>query len=311
VPRLSELYDEPHADAGQIPTYLICGVARQQVTVALSGDGGDEIFAGYNRYAHGERMMNRALAIPGGARRLVGAGLGSVSSDSWDRAHRMLAPVLPAAFGQRLIGDKVHKLGVVMRSKSAAEMYVSLVSSWQDPARLLTEPGTQIDPIQARMQEAWPARMLDRMMLTDQVVYLPDDQMAKVDRASMAVSLELRVPLLDHRVVEFSWRLPTSLKVRNGQTKWPLRQLLYRRVPREVIDRPKMGFSVPMAQWLRGPLRGWADQLLDPIRLAREGVLRSEPVRASWDRLQAGDDRPALALWAVVQFQAWHERWVG
>jgi asparagine synthase (glutamine-hydrolysing) len=310
VPRLAEIYDEPHADAGQIPTYLICGVARRQVTVALSGDGGDEVFAGYNRHAYGERMLQRTLRVPAPARRLVGAGLGSVSTGSWDRANRLVAPVLPRSLRQRLVGDKLHKLGTMMRARSAAGMYLSLVSVWQEPAALVAGASGAPDRVQQLLERGWPERLLDRMMLADQLAYLPDDQLAKVDRASMAVSLELRVPLLDHRVVEFSWRLPSDLKLRDGQSKWPLRQLLYRRVPREIIERPKMGFSVPLAQWLRGPLRPWAEELLSPHRLADGGVLRPAPIRRAWTELQGGRDHPALALWAVLMFQAWRERWV-
>ena len=310
VPRLAEVYDEPHADAGQIPTQLVCAVARRDVTVALSGDGGDEVFGGYNRYASGERLFRRAMAVPAAARRLVGSGLTRLPTASLDRAHRAAAAVLPSALRHRLVGEKLHKVGAMMRADTPGGMYLSLMSAWQHPGTLVPSARRAPTAVESLLDRPWPAAHLDRVMLADQLTYLPDDQLAKVDRASMASSLELRVPLLDHRILEFAWRLPASLKIRGGETKWLLRQLLYRRVPRQLVERPKMGFSVPLAAWLRGPLRPWAEELLSPASLPEGDILAPAPIRRAWRRLMAGGDDAALPLWTVLVFQAWRQRWV-
>ncbi len=309
VPRLAEMFDEPHADAGQIPAHLICGVARQEVTVALSGDGGDETFGGYNRYIFGERTLRRAERVPRSARRLLAAGIGSLSADSWARAHRAVSPLLPKGLRHRLPGDKLHKVGRLIESESTAEMYRSLVSAWQRPDELVVGAHAHADRLAQVVDAPEPARLLDRMMLADQLTYLPDDQLAKVDRVSMAVSLEVRVPLLDHRVTEFAWRLPPELKVRDGTGKWLLRELLYKLVPRTLVDRPKHGFSVPIDQWLRGPLRPWAEELLTPERLASADLLDPHPIRAAWNALLDGRGEGALAMWALLMLQAWRARW--
>lgn len=310
VPKLPEIFDEPHADTSQIPAYLICAVARRDVTVALSGDGGDEVFGGYNRYTYGERMLQRMMAVPGPARRMVSAGLGSLSTESWNRAHRAMSPVLPARLRHRLPGEKLHKLGRLMAADSLPRMYRSLVSAWQHPEEVVAGHGDGTDRMQEVLARRKPERFMDRMMLADQLTYLPDDQLAKVDRVSMAVSLEVRVPLLDHELVEFSWRLPHHMKVRNAEGKWILRQALFRRVPRALLERPKMGLSVPLAAWLRGPLRDWAESLLATAHLQRGGALRPEPIREAWGQLLAGRDEPALALWSVLVFEAWKDRWL-
>jgi asparagine synthase (glutamine-hydrolysing) len=310
VPRLSEIFDEPHADTSQIPAFLICGVARRSVTVALTGDGGDEVYGGYNRYTYGEGMLQRVMRVPRPARRMVAAGIDAISPESWNRAHRFVSPVLPRALRQRLPGEKLHKLGKLMGSDSVPLAYRSLVSAWQNPEALLLSPPQHADGVQALLCRAWPERLLHRMMLTDQLTYLPDDQLAKVDRVSMAVSLEVRVPLLDHRLVEFSWRLPPSMKIRDGKGKWILRQVLYRRVPQAFVERPKMGLSVPLGQWLRGPLRPWAEDLLSTERIEREGMLRAEPIRETWKHLLAGRDESALAIWSMLMLRAWSERWL-
>lgn len=309
VPRLPDIFDEPHADTSQIPAYLICAVARRDVTVALSGDGGDEIFGGYNRYTYGDGMLQRMMTVPRPARRMVAAGLGSLSTESWNRAHRAVSPMLPPRLRQRLPGEKLHKLGRLMGAGSLPEMYRSLVSAWQNPGDLVVGGTDGSGRMHAVLGGSNPSRFIDRMMLADQMTYLADDQLAKVDRVSMAVSLEVRVPLLDHELVEFSWRLPSHMKVRDGQGKWILRQSLFRRVPRALIERPKMGLSVPLAAWLRGPLRDWAEGLLSPEHLGRGGALRPEPIRQAWAQLLGGRDEPALALWSVLVFEAWKDRW--
>ncbi|HEX6967164.1 MAG TPA: asparagine synthase (glutamine-hydrolyzing) [Gemmatimonadaceae bacterium] len=310
VPRLAEIFDEPHADTSQIPAYLICAVARRAVTVALSGDGGDEVYGGYNRYTFGERMLQRVGRVPRPVRRSVAAGIGALSPASWDRAHRAVAPMLPSTLRHRLPGEKLHKMARVMSSDSVPHMYRSLISAWPEPEQVVRGRRGAPDAVEHMLERRDLSRLLDRMMLSDQLTYLPDDQLAKVDRVSMAVSLEARVPLVDHRLVEFSWRLPASMKTRNGQGKWLLRQVLYRLVPREIVDRPKMGLSVPLDQWLRGPLREWAEALLSAERLEREGVLHAAPIRRAWSELLSGRSEVALGLWAVLMFQAWHERWV-
>jgi asparagine synthase (glutamine-hydrolysing) len=308
VASLPEMFDEPHADTSQIPQYLLCSKARKEVTVALSGDGGDEVFGGYHRYIDGVGLLGRLERIPAALRRGVAAGIGSVSATTWDRLFQAAGPVLPASMRRRLPGEKLGKLARVLERGSPEEMYQSLVSAWPD-----VESVTGVTPTGDRMMEvlrSLDAPVLDRMMLADQLLYLPDDQLAKVDRVSMAVSLEVRVPMVDHRLVEFSWRLPSELKIRDGVGKHLLRTVLYRHVPRELVERPKMGLSVPIVDWLRGPLRDWAEDLLDPRRLREDGFLDPSIIGDAWTRIQAGHREGGLGMWAVLQFQAWRRRWL-
>ncbi len=300
VPRLPEMFDEPLADPSQLPTFLVSRLARQHVTVALSGDGGDELFAGYNRYLEGERMITGPGAWPRALRRAGAAGLAAVPAAAWDAIHQAMRPVLPARARTRLPGEKLHKLAALLRQDSPERMYRSLLSAWQEPAGLVR--GEEENGNEALASLAGLG-LMERMMLADQAGYLADDLLAKVDRASMAVSLEARVPILDHRVVEYSWRLPRRLKVREGRGKWILRQVLYRRVPPALVDREKMGFSVPVAAWLRGPLRDWGADLLhsgggDPINL--------RAARSAWERFLAGERGLATGLWAVLNYLAWN-----
>ena len=308
VPRLADMFDEPLADPSQIPTYLVSQLARRDVTVALSGDGGDELFAGYNRYSHGERMVGRLSRMPRPVRRLLAAGIGAVAQPSWDRLHQSVAPALPSGLQQRLPGEKLYKIGRLLESDGEAGMYRSLVSAWQRPEALVLGGHDEADALTRIVGGNGALDLLDRMMLADQVGYLADDLLAKLDRASMVVSLEARVPILDHRVVEFSWRLPRRFKIRDGQGKWILRQVLHKYVPPAMVERPKMGFSVPIDAWLRGPLRSWADDLLSQDRIARDGVLDPLAVRSAWQSFQDGH-ASGLMLWTVLMFQAWHERW--
>ena len=309
IPRLPEIFDEPLADPSQLPTFLVSQLARQHVTVALSGDGGDELFAGYNRYLYGTRVLSGVNRLPRGVRRLVAAGIGSVPQPTWDRLHRVTTALLPGVANQHLPGERMHKLGNLMRAASVGDMYRALLSAWQQPDSLLVDRGAIEDPNRRILDGGQPAHLLDRMMLADQLTYLPDDLLAKVDRASMAVSLEVRTPLLDHRVVEFSWRLAHSLKVRGRLGKWALRQVLYRRLPRHLVERPKMGFSVPIDRWLRGPLRKWAESLLSHDELGRNGLLEPAPIIGAWRELRDGRRPAGPALWAVIMFQAWRARW--
>jgi asparagine synthase (glutamine-hydrolysing) len=306
IPRLPEIFDEPFGDPSELPTLLVSQLARRHVTVALSGDGGDELFGGYNRYVYGTRVLPRVTRVPAAVRQLVAAGLGCVSETAWNRLSGLggVVPGLPAT----RVGERIDKLGRLMNAASEAEMYRSLLSAWHDPDALVANGGAAEDENARILEGCDPPHLLDRMMLADQTTYLPDDLLAKLDRASMAASLEVRAPLLDHRVVEFAWRLPRSLKLRDAVGKWALRQVLYRRVPRELIERPKMGFSVPIARWLRGPLRRWAEPLLASDALAAAG-LDPAPVGRAWSDLQAGRRHGGSALWAVLMFQAWRERW--
>lgn len=308
VPRLPEVFDEPFADPSQLPTFLVSQLARQHVTVALSGDGGDELFGGYNRYVYGTRMLPRLNRVPRAVRRFVAAGIGSVPPTTWDRLSRFTAGLFPEVPEQRL-GERIHKLSNLMSATSVGDMYRSLLSAWQQPDGLVVNCRAGEDQNGRILDGNGPAHLLDRMMLADQLTYLPDDLLAKMDRASMAVSLEVRAPLLDHRVVEFSWRLPRSLKVRGNLGKWALRQVLYRRVPRHIVERPKMGFSVPIDRWLRGPLRKWAESVLSYGELGRNGLLEPGPVIGAWKDLQEGRRPAGPALWAVIMFQAWRARW--
>ena len=310
VPRLADIFDEPHADVSQIPAFLVCALARREVTVALSGDGGDEIFGGYNRYVYGDRILGRLARVPTPARRLLAAGIGQVSPRSWARMTRTLSPVVGPLRRHAHAAEKLQKVRRLLDFDSSAQMYRSLVSAWQEPEHLVVggrAPHGRLDRTLARKDLP---RLIDRIMLADQLTYLPDDQLAKVDRVSMAVSLEVRVPLLDHRLVEFAWTLPPSMKVRQGEGKWLLRQVLYRLLPREIVDRPKQGLSVPLATWLRGPLRSWAEGLLSPDLLERDGLLHAAPIRRAWEALLQGQSAMAQALWGMVLFQQWRQRWL-
>jgi asparagine synthase (glutamine-hydrolysing) len=309
VASLPEIFDEPHADTSQIPAYLMCAKARGEVTVALSGDGGDEVFGGYHRYIDGVGLLRRLQGVPGPVRSGLRAGLTALSTESWDRLFKVAGPVLPSSMRRRLPGEKIGKLARLLPEDSAEAMYRSLVSAWPDPEALTSREGGGGDRLFEELS-ASGGTLLDRMMLADQLVYLPDDQLAKVDRVSMAVSLEVRVPLVDHRLLEFSWRLSPEMKIRGGVGKYLLREVLYRHVPRHLVERPKMGLSVPLVDWLRGPLREWAEDLLDPARMRDDGYLDPVPIQKAWARLQRGRHEDALGLWAVLQFQAWRRRWL-
>jgi asparagine synthase (glutamine-hydrolysing) len=304
VPKLPDFYDEPFADSSQIPTYLVSAMTRQHVTVALSGDGGDELFAGYNRYLLATRLWRSLALLPRPLRRAAAAFLTSVSADRWSK---MLA-ILPARARLGQIGDKLHKFAAVLPVADETELYRRLVTHWE-PAQVVpgaSEPkGVLWDP---QVKTEFPC-LLERMQFLDLVTYLPDDILTKVDRASMAVALEARVPLLDHRVVEFAWRLPRAAKIRGGMSKWLLRQVLYRHVPKTLVERPKMGFSVPLGDWLRGPLRPWAENLLAEPRLRQAGFFDAARVRQVWDAHLRGRRNHEYMLWNVLMFESWRDRW--
>lgn len=308
VPMLPSMYDEPFADSSQIPTYLVAKLARSNVTVALSGDGGDELFAGYSRYLLAQTIWRWLGRWPLGLRQLMAKGVLSIRPAAWDSLTTVPLALLPRRWRIRAAGDKLHKFaGSVLPAHSSSGMYRALVSHWQDPAAVVlnsSEPRTILQD-----EEIFSSFLQDveRMNLCDQLTYLPDDVLVKVDRAAMAVSLETRVPLLDHRVVEYAWQLPMHQKIRDGQTKWLLRQVLYRHVPRRLIDRPKQGFAVPLDQWLRGPLRDWAESLIAPERLTQEGFFDTVQVRTKWEEHISGVRNWQYLIWDVLMFQAWME----
>ena len=303
IPRLPGLYCEPFADSSQIPTFLVSQLAKQHVTVSLSGDAGDELFCGYNRYQITEKLWHKLALVPAPLRALVAKGITTLSPTAWDS----LADIIPGARRYAALGDKLHKGAGVLASATVDELYLGMVSHLRNPADWVIggqEPPTCLMGLRPDLEGLGA---VERMMALDTVSYLPDDILVKVDRAGMGVSLESRVPFLDHRLVEFAWSLPLAYKLRDGQTKWPLRQVLYRHVPRELIDRPKMGFGVPLHDWLRGPLRNWAEELLDEARLAREGYFHPEPIRKIWAEHLSGRRNWMAQLWNVLMFQAWLE----
>lgn len=303
IPQLPALYSEPFSDSSQIPTFLVSQLARSHVSVSLSGDAGDELFAGYNRYQITAKVWRRLAKIPASFRSILAKGITTVSPAGWDR----LSGTLPGLPSYSNFGDKMHKGAAVLACRTVDELYLGLVSHQTDPASWVLgsrEPPTKLTGLRPSLHGLTP---VERMMALDALTYLPDDILVKVDRAAMGVSLETRVPFLDHRIVEFAWKLPLNYKLHNGQTKWPLRQVLYKYVPRELIERPKMGFGIPLHAWLRGPLKDWAETLLDEGRLQREGFFNPAPVRRTWTEHISGKRNWAHHLWDVLMFQAWLE----
>jgi len=305
IPMLPNLYDEPFSDSSQIPTFLVCEMARRHVTVALSGDGGDELFGGYNRYFLGRSIWARVGWIPKPFCAIGARILTSVSPSRWDKIFKISYSFFPSRMKQRFPGNNLHKLASILAIRNPDEMYYRLVSHWENPCSLVinsSEPLTMLTDPSRRVK-------LDdftkRMMFLDAVSGLPDDSLCKVDRVSMGVSLEVRAPMIDHRVVEFAWQLPLSMRIRKGQSKWLLRQILYKYVPRNIMERPKMGFCVPIDIWLRGPLREWGEELLREVRLKRDGFFNPLPIREKWKEHLSGKKNWQHHLWAILMFQAW------
>jgi asparagine synthase (glutamine-hydrolysing) len=308
VPALAGMFDEPYADVSALPAALVCKLARRDVTVALSGEGGDEIFGGYNRYTYANETFSRLDRIPRPLRPALGRMLAVPRPAVWDRMAAILAPVLPRHARHRLAGEKVGKVVALLAHDGTAKRYRSLVSAWPDPAALLLNGDvTSWDPIEDALARTERTDPLSQLLLADQLTYLPGDQLARADRVSMASSLELRVPLLDHRIVEFSWRLPMAMKIQPGRGKSILRKTLYRFVPAELVERPKVGFSVPLARWLGGPLRDWAGSLLARDAVARANLLNPEPVQQAWKRFCEGRTELAQGLWAILMLRAWED----
>ena len=305
VPLLPRIYDEPFADSSQVPTFLVSQLARQHVTVALSGDGGDELFCGYDRYLLGRAVWNKLARVPRPLRRAAASSVHALSPRALEASAAVLRRVAPGRFWPaRAVADRLYKAANLIAVGSQEELYLHLMSHWKRPEELLatgSEPATQLsDPA------AWPGTgFTDAMMLQDIGMYLPDDILTKVDRASMAVSLETRVPLLDHRVVELAWRLPLAWKLHGSTGKWLLRRVLERHVPPALFERPKTGFGVPLEDWLRGPLRDWAEASLDASRLRSAGYFEPAPIRAAWEAHLSGRSNFHYPLWDVLMFQGW------
>jgi asparagine synthase (glutamine-hydrolysing) len=308
IPKLPSIYCEPFADSSQIPTFLVSQLARKDVTVALSGDGGDEIFGGYNRYLAARNVWGPVQRLPVFSRKVLAGCLRFFSPSSWDKIFEIAKPALPRRYQLTIPGEKARKLADVIALKDGHAFYRQLTGFWTDPANLVIGDGQPMTG--SKGLEPWQncGNIEQSMMSMDARTYLPDDILTKIDRAAMAVGLETRVPMLDHRVFELAWRMPLDYKIRNGQGKWLLRQVLYRHVPRELIERPKMGFGVPLDAWLRGPLRAWAEGLLDESRLTAEGFLHPEPIRRLWAEHLRGKRNWQYHLWNVLMFQAWLEQ---
>lgn len=305
IPDLSEIYDEPFSDSSQIPTYLVSKLTRQHVTVALTGDGGDEVFAGYSRYFLADRL-DRAIRLMGRPGcKVLQRSINLCSADSWSK----ILGHLPGRLNIPQIGDKLYKLADVLVDDRYAR-YIKLVSHWDKPDEVVLDALEAKSAISENQFISTMSEYVEQMQYLDTISYLHDDILTKVDRASMAVSLEARVPLLDHNVVEYAWTLPLSMKVRNGKGKWLLRRMLGKYLPDKLIERPKMGFAVPLHKWLRGPLRDWAESLLDERKLTEQGYLDPVRVREKWTEHLSGKRNWQYYLWDILMFQAWHERWM-
>jgi len=309
IPKLPTLYDEPFGDSSQIPTYLLSALTRRHVTVSLSGDGGDELFGGYTRYVRTRRFWEIIRCFPYTSRNAFARLIRVCKPATYNRLLGGLSPLLPRLARPSTVGDRAYRLAEMMAVRNPEELYHNLMSYWRHPTEVVLE--AKESPTILTQSSDWPrfADLSQRMMSPDLATYLPDDLLAKVDRASMGVSLEARVPILDHRVVEFAARIPLSMKIRSGQTKWLLRKVLYRYVPRELVERPKMGFGIPIEDWLRGPLRDWAEELMNEDRLRREGFFRPEAIRELWAVHLSRQRNRHGHLWNVLMFQAWREKW--
>ncbi|WP_394180948.1 asparagine synthase (glutamine-hydrolyzing) [Marinomonas posidonica] len=298
IPKLPYIYDEPFADSSQIPTYLVSQIAKKKVTVSLSGDAGDELFGGYNRYTMTNNIWKYLSPIPVPLRKLVSSGIQSVSPEHWSK---LLNIINPSNKPQIKIGDKLHKGARVLSSKNVDELYDRLISGIDEPEEWLKNKKKVIlDKVDLSF-----LKTIESMMARDMVGYLPTDILTKVDRAAMAVSLETRVPFLDPSVIELAASFPLEYKIRDGVGKWVLREVLYKHVPEELIERPKMGFGVPLAEWLRGPLKDWAENLLDKNRLHDQGFFDVSVVHRKWQEHVSGKRNWQTQLWAVLIFQAW------
>jgi asparagine synthase (glutamine-hydrolysing) len=306
IPRLPAIYDEPFADSSQIPTHLVSALARKHVTVALSGDGGDELFGGYDRYLFTAGLWNKIGFVPVPVRAAAAQALRLIPPTAWTSFGDAAGGLLPPRLRLKRLGDKVHKGASMLASETLDELYDGMMSLWREPSDFVIGARDETESTMNGSARLSGISGIERMMAQDMLGYLANDILAKVDRAAMAVSLETRVPLLDPEIVEFAWRLPLGLKVRGRSTKWLLRQVLFRHVPPQLIERPKMGFGVPLDSWMRGPLRDWVEALIDERRLRDEGFFHPQVIRKAWHEHLGGRDNLAK-LWSVLMFQSWLE----
>ena len=303
IPYLPNIYDEPFADSSQIPTFLVSQFAKHEVTVALSGDAGDELFGGYNRYVFSDKIFSKIAKAPNLLRKLISKTIFSMSEDKWDS---ILGGLMSKRYAN--IGHKLHKAANVLSAESIRDLHFQLISQIHNPSDWLINANEHKTILNDGIERFAELNFVEQMMAYDLITYLPTDILTKVDRAAMAVSLETRVPFLDLEVIELSALLPMEYKIRNGVTKWALREILYKHVPKDLIERPKMGFAVPLAEWLRGPLKDWAESLLDEKRLHQEGFFNVEFVRSKWVEHISGSRNWHHQLWNVLMFQAWLEK---
>lgn len=306
IPRLPEIYDEPFADSSQIPTFLVAELAREHVTVALSGDGGDELFCGYDRYLHGQKLMNTLRGVPGPLRAIGAKALRAIPEVA---LNKVLEPIRATPQGKEPNGQRLHRLANYASSRTTEELHRKMVSVWRFPEDAVIGGNSPPSILADHLPPRGDLGDMERMMQLDMLAYMPDDILCKVDRATMAVALESRAPLLDHRVAEFIWGLPPEMKHREGKSKWLLRQVLYKYVPPALIERPKMGFEVPIGLWLRGGLRDWAEDLLAPERLRQEGYLDAAVIARLWSQHMKGTHNWGAQLWNVLMFQSWLARY--
>lgn len=306
IPKLPYLYDEPFSDSSQIPTFLVSQLAKRHVTVSLSGDGGDELFCGYDRYRLFINLWNKISLLPPSGRKMLSYAISALPG-GFLNAFNFLSSFVNKYGSPGNLNDKLHKLAEIIEVSNPQMLYLNLVSHWKHTGSLVIggeEPHTNITN---KYKWANLPDLVAEVMYLDMISYLPDDILVKVDRASMGVSLEARVPLLDHRVVEFAWRVPQWMKTKENQDKWILRQILYKYVPKELIERPKMGFGVPIGKWLCGPLREWAESLLNESRIRQEGFFEPKIIRKKWLEHISGEYNWQYLLWDVLMFQAWLE----
>jgi asparagine synthase (glutamine-hydrolysing) len=306
IPTLPKMYDEPFADQSQIPTFLVSSLARKHVKVVLSGDGGDELFAGYNRYLFVKKFWHRLQTIPLPLRKIIAAGLQGIRPNHWDKIFAAMSPILPESFKPALPSQKIHKIASILPTNSLLALHGRLSSQWANPSDVLNLDFYCKESLWLKnLHSLEDISDVEQQMYWDAQTYMVDDILTKVDRASMRVGLEARVPLLDHEIVELAWRIPLSMKLKDGESKWILKQLLYKYVPKKLIDRPKMGFSVPIDEWLRTSLKDWAENLLDRKRLEEEGYFLPNEVIKTWKAHQSGNINAGGPLWTLLMFQSW------
>lgn len=306
IPKLSTIYDEPFADSSQIPMVMVSQLARSKVTVALSGDGGDELFGGYNRYRANYGVLKNIKLLPLGLRKMVAKAIYSISAERWNSIEREMISLLPNRFSHSNIAEKMHKVAIFIESKSAIDAYDKLSSNWTDTTKIVKSEIYSSMAFSSELKDLGLSNA-EVMMAMDMLNYLPNDILTKVDRASMSASLEVRAPFLDINVINFAWKLPQSLKINGSDTKWILRDILRRYVPSYLTDRPKMGFGIPLGGWLRGPLRGWAEDLLSQKKIKSYGIFSEEEIRIIWKSHLEGKSGLQNKIWAILMFQSWIE----